>query len=119
MEQRYDCARDYRRLRVRSNDSIQRTLEPFRSQKVRFQRLASPGFVEGNSDHAICLSSKVIRPVCKSTVQDETLACLWGVEPGVRIKAAMADARGTLGDDRKLRPDGGEGSDDFEALVDD
>ena len=30
---------------------------------------------------------------------------LLGVEPGVRIRAAMADARGTLGDDRKPRPD--------------
>ena len=96
-------------------------LGPLVSQKARVNGLAGPGFAEGSNDDVrlICLSSKVTRRVCKSTLQAESWACLWGVESGVRILAAVADARGTLGDDRKLRPDGGEGSDDFEALVDD
>eukprot|EP00959_Pyramimonas_sp_CCMP1952_P018702 395129-Pyramimonas_sp.AAC.1 len=39
---------------------------------------------------------------CKSTLQAEILARLWGVEPGVRIRAAVADARGVLGTGKKL-----------------
>ena len=38
-------------------------------------------------------------------MQAETLACLWGVESGVRIRAAIPDARGMLQLHRKLRPD--------------
>ena len=82
-------------------------IETFRSQKARFNGLAGPGLVEGNCDyvHPVCISSKVIRRVCKSTLQAETLAMLWGVESGTRIRAAIADARGLLGDEAKLRPD--------------
>ena len=59
-------------------DKVSGRLEPLRSQRARFNGLAGPGFVEGNSDsvHPICLSSKVVRRVCKSTLQAETLACL-------------------------------------------
>ena len=77
---------------------VRESLEPLRSQKARFNGLSGSGFINGDTDnvHPICLSSKVIRRVCKSTLQAETLACLWGVESGVRIRAAIADARGML-----------------------
>ena len=86
---------------------VKGNVEPLRSQKARFNGLAGPGFVEGNSDsvHPICLSSKVIRRVCESTLQAEALACLWGVESCVRILATIADARGMPGAGRKLHPD--------------
>ena len=85
-------------------DKVSGCLEPLRSRRARFNGLAGPGFVEGNSDsvHPICLSSKVVKRVCKSTLQAETLACLWGVESGVRIRAAIADARGLFGSRPKL-----------------
>ena len=85
-------------------DIVKGTTEPLRSQRARFNALAGPGFIEGNCDsvHPICVSSKVIKRVCKSTLQAETLACLWGVESGVRIRAAIADARGLLGEGHKL-----------------
>ena len=91
---------------------VRGSLEPLRSQKARFNGLSGSGFIDGDSDnvHPICLTSKVIRRVCKSTLQAETLACLWGVESGVRIRAAIADARGLLGQDRKIRPDWEEAS---------
>ena len=86
---------------------VRGSLEPLRSQKARFNGLSGSGFIDGDSDnvHPICLTRNVIRRVCKSTLQAETLACLWGVESGVRIRAAIADARGLLGQDRKIRPD--------------
>ena len=92
-----------------SNESVvtKGQIETFRSQKSRFNGLAGKGLVEGDSDyvHPVCISSKVIRRVCKSALQAETLAMLWGVESGTRIRAAVADARGLLGDERRLRPD--------------
>eukprot|EP00959_Pyramimonas_sp_CCMP1952_P391704 8208450-Pyramimonas_sp.AAC.1 len=55
--------------------------EPLRPQRARFNGLAGPGFIEGNSDgfQPICVLSKVIRRVCKSLLQAETLAFVWGV----------------------------------------
>ena len=80
-----------------SNESVvtKGQIETFRSQTSHFNGLAGKGLVEGDSDyvHPVCISSKVIRRVCKSTLQAETLAMLWGVESGTRIRAAVADAR--------------------------
>eukprot|EP00959_Pyramimonas_sp_CCMP1952_P459317 9478060-Pyramimonas_sp.AAC.1 len=73
-------------------------------QRAKFNGLAGPGFIEGNGDHVhlICTSSTVMRRVCKSMLQAETLACLWGVESGARVRAAIADARGMPGAGKKL-----------------
>eukprot|EP00959_Pyramimonas_sp_CCMP1952_P179035 3742660-Pyramimonas_sp.AAC.1 len=88
-------------------DIVQGNLESLRPRKASFNGLAWLGLVDGYKDyvHPICASSKVIKRVCKSTLQAETLACLWGVESGVRIRTAIADARGLLGDGNKLHPD--------------
>eukprot|EP00959_Pyramimonas_sp_CCMP1952_P142868 2990823-Pyramimonas_sp.AAC.1 len=97
-------------VRIVSGDSwageeggVKGRIGPLRPQRARFNGLAGPGFIEGNSDqvHPICISSKVIKRACKSTRQAETLACLWGVESGAHIRAAIADARGMLGAGKK------------------
>eukprot|EP00959_Pyramimonas_sp_CCMP1952_P354123 7419243-Pyramimonas_sp.AAC.1 len=83
-------------------DTVKGRIEPLRSQRVRFNGLARPGFIEENSDHQVCVPSKVIKRVRKSTQQAGTQTCVWGVESGVRIRAAVADARGMLGAGKKL-----------------
>eukprot|EP00959_Pyramimonas_sp_CCMP1952_P120393 2517413-Pyramimonas_sp.AAC.1 len=88
-------------------DLVKGRVEPLRSQRVSFHGLAEAGLIEGDSDqvHPICISSTastVLNRVCKSALPAEALACLWGVESGVRIHAAIADARGMLGAGKKL-----------------
>ena len=88
-------------------DTARGKVEDYRSQRARCNGLAGEGFVVGSSDfvHPICITSKVIRRVCKSTLQAETQAMIWGVESGTRIRAAIADARGLLGNARKISPE--------------
>ena len=79
-------------------------LEALHSQKARLVGLAGSRLINGSCDyiHPICIASKTIKRVCKSTLQSETQALQWGVEAGARIRATIADARGHLGDDVKL-----------------
>eukprot|EP00959_Pyramimonas_sp_CCMP1952_P329556 6899523-Pyramimonas_sp.AAC.2 len=79
-------------------------IEPLRLQRARFNGLAGPGFIEGNSDHVhpVRISCTVVNRDCKPTQQLETLACLWGAESGARTCAAIADARGARGAGKKL-----------------
>eukprot|EP00959_Pyramimonas_sp_CCMP1952_P147528 3087193-Pyramimonas_sp.AAC.1 len=49
----------------------------------------------------------------------QTLACLWGVESGVSIRAAIADARGMLGAGHNLPVSWEEGSCGDETFVGD
>ena len=88
-------------------ETVRGKMEDYRSQRARFNGLAGEGFVVGSSDfvHLICITIKVLRRVCTSTLQAETQAMLWGVESGTRIRAAIADARGLLGNARKISPE--------------
>ena len=63
--------------------------------------LAAPGLEDGNMAviHPIQFGSKVIRRVCRSTLQAETYALAWGVEAGARVRANIADALGFLGNE--------------------
>jgi hypothetical protein len=69
---------------------------PRRSQMGVITLLASPDLLEGQEGyiHIIGWSSKMIKRVCRSTMQAETHGMVRGTETGFRLRAAIADMRG-------------------------
>ena len=59
-------------------------MEPLHSPESPHDWLGRTRPVSGGKDlvHPICFASNTIRRFCKSTLQAETLALLWGVEAG-------------------------------------
>ena len=72
--------------------------EEFRSQQGYLTCIASPNVINEESAmiHPICWSSTTIKRVCRSTLMAEAYSMSTGVEQGLRIRAAICDARGVL-----------------------
>ena len=77
---------------------VNQVTEGYRSQQGHIICLAPGDVINAavTTIHPIAWSSTVIRRVCRSTLQAETMSLSKGVESGTRLRAAIVDMRGQL-----------------------
>ena len=83
---------------MNEHEIVDDELEPGRSQQGHIICLAPAEMVnlQVATIHPISWSSTVIKRVCRSTLQAETMSLTKGIEAGMRLRAAIVDMRGQL-----------------------
>ena len=83
---------------LNEHEVVSGDLEPGRSQQGYIICLAPADMVnlQVATIHPISWSSTVIKRVCRSTLQAETMSLTKGIEAGLRLRAAIVDMKGKL-----------------------